>query len=314
MRLLCVGALVAGGALSSSPRGPSSSTTPSCPAPSTRARRWRASRPWRRAARGAGPRDLRSSRRRASARAAEADAVLARGAAFSKARAAYRKPPKRGVLDRAAAALEVLHEDDRVIAVAKPNGVLSMAAGTTKRFATLPDAVALAAGVALSDLGGPNALGVVHRLDRDAPGAMVLAKTRAAHALLVREFAARRVRKTYLAVGRGAATWDGARAVDDDVQGKPAATEVAALAGGDRAAGLQSEDRQETPGPPPLRGARPPARRRPAPGEEARDPGIMLHGAAFAVDAFDLDVACAPPAWWRDAAPGLRDALEAAVR
>ena len=34
----------------------------------------------------------------------------------------------------------------------------------------------------------------------------------------------------------------------------------------------------------------------------------------LAVDAFDLDVACAPPAWWRDAAPGLRDALEAAVR
>ncbi|KAH8057885.1 pseudouridine synthase [Aureococcus anophagefferens] len=152
---------------------------------------------------------------------AEADAVLARGAAFSKTRAAYRKPPKRGVLDRAAAALEVLHEDDRVIAVAKPNGVLSMAAGTTKRFATLPDAVALAAGVALSDLGGPNALGVVHRLDRDASGAM--------------------------------------------------------------------EKKPET-------------------------PGIMLHAAVLAVSAFDLDVACAPPTWWRDAAPGLRDALGAAVR
>ena len=320
MRLLCVGALVAGGrALSSSPRAAAVEFHDALLSGAVDARAAVARLEAMEAGGPAAP-DLVTYALVASVcldeGRAEADAVLARGAAFSKARAAYRKPAKRGVLDRAAAALEVLHEDDRVIAVAKPTGVLSMAAGTTKQFATLPDAVALAAGVALSDLGGPNALGVVHRLDRDASGAMVLAKTRAAHALLVREFAARRVRKTYLAVGRGAATWDGARAVDDDVQGKPAATEVAALAaGGDRvlldcrartgrkhqvrlhcaALGLPlvGDPRQE---------------------KKPETPGIMLHAAALAVDAFDLDVACAPPAWWRDAAPGLRDALEAAVR
>ena len=134
-------------------------------------------------------------------RAAEADDVLARGAAFSKKRAAYRKPTKRGVVAAAAASLgQPLHEDEQTIAVAKPNGVLSMTEGTTKGVATLPDAIEHAYGVTLSDLGGPLARGVVHRLDRDVSGCMVLAKTRRAHALLIREFAARRVEKTYLAV------------------------------------------------------------------------------------------------------------------
>ena len=163
----------------------------------------------------------------------DADDVLARGAAFSKKRAAYRKPTKRGVVAAAAASLgQPLHEDEHVLAVAKPNGVLSMTEGTTKGVATLPDAVEHAYGVTLSDLGGPLARGVVHRLDRDVSGCVVLAKTRRAHALLVREFAARRVEKTYLAVG---AAQDGARlagptTVDEPIQGKPAATEIEPLA------------------------------------------------------------------------------------
>ena len=163
---------------------------------------------------------------------AEADGVLERGAAFSKKRAAYRKPTKRAVVSKAAAGLTRLHEDASVIAVAKPNGVLSMTEGTTKGVATLPDAVEHAYGVTLSDLGGPLARGVVHRLDRDVSGCMVLAKTRRAHALLVREFAARRVEKTYLAVGaaQDGASLTGPTIVDEPIQNKPAETEVEPLA------------------------------------------------------------------------------------
>ena len=162
----------------------------------------------------------------------DADDVLARGAAFSKKRSAYRKPTKRAVVSKAAAGLERLHEDASVIAVAKPNGVLSMTEGTTKGVATLPDAVEHAYGVTLSDLGGPLARGVVHRLDRDVSGCMVLAKTRRAHALLVREFAARRVEKTYLAVGaaQGGASLTGPTIIDEPIQSKPAATEIEPLA------------------------------------------------------------------------------------
>ena len=123
---------------------------------------------------------------------------------------------------RRARELERLHEDASVIAVSKPNGVLSMTEGTTKGVATLPDAVEHAYGVELSDLGGPLARGVVHRLDRDVSGCMVLAKTRRAHALLIREFAARRVEKTYLAVGvvQDGASLTGPTIVDEPIQGK----------------------------------------------------------------------------------------------
>ena len=107
-----------------------------------------------------------------------------------------------------------------------------MTEGTTKGVATLPDAVEHAYGVKLSDLGGPLARGVVHRLDRDVSGCMVLAKTRRAHALLVREFAARRVEKTYLAVGaaQGGASLTGPTIIDEPIQSKPAATEIEPLA------------------------------------------------------------------------------------
>ena len=162
----------------------------------------------------------------------DADGVPERGATFSKKRAAYRKPTKRAVVSKAAAGLECLHEDEDVLAISKPNGVLSMTEGTTKGVATLPDAVERAYGVELSDLGGPLARGVVHRLDRDVSGCVVLAKTRRAHALLIREFAARRVEKTYLAVGaaQDGASLTGPTTVDEPIQNKPAETEVEPLA------------------------------------------------------------------------------------
>ena len=53
---------------------------------------------------------------------AEADDVLARGAAFSKRRAAYRKPTKRGVVAAAAASLgQPLHEDEQRTSTCSPS-------------------------------------------------------------------------------------------------------------------------------------------------------------------------------------------------
>ena len=244
---------------------------------------------------------------------AEADGVLERGAAFSKKRSAYRKPTKRAVVAAAAASLECLHEDDSVIAVSKPNGVLSMTEGTTKGVATLPDAVEHAYGVELSDLGGPLARGVVHRLDRDVSGCMVLAKTRRAHALLVRAFAARKVDKTYLAVGvaQDGASLTGPTIIDEPIQKKPAETEIAPLAQTDEFALLRCKARTGRKHQVrkhcaalgfPLVGEVSPPKKRVV--ESPSHKGIMLHAACLRVPGV-VDVSCPPPAWWHGVPLGL---------
>ena len=243
----------------------------------------------------------------------DADDVLARGAAFSKKRAAYRKPTKRAVVSKAAAGLTRLHEDDQLIAVSKPNGVLSMTEGTTKGVATLPDAVEHAYGVELSDLGGPLARGVVHRLDRDVSGCMVLAKTRRAHALLVRAFAARRVEKTYLAVGvaQDGASLTGPTTVDEPIQAKPAETEVEPLAQTTDFALLRCKARTGRKHQVrkhcaalgfPLVGEVSPPKKRVI--ESPSHKGIMLHAASLRVPGV-VDVSCPPPGWWHEVPLGL---------
>jgi len=242
-----------------------------------------------------------------------ADDVLERGAAFSKKRAPYRKPTKRAVVAAAARELERLHEDSSVIAVAKPNGVLSMTEGTTKGVATLPDAVEHAYGVTLSDLGGPLARGVVHRLDRDVSGCMVLAKTRRAHALLVREFAARRVEKTYLAVGavQDGASLTGPTTVDEPIQGKPAATEIEPLASNADFSLLRCKARTGRKHQVrkhcaalgfPLVGEVSPPKKRVI--ENPSHKGIMLHAASLRVPGV-VDVSCPLPEWWHGVPLGL---------
>ena len=243
----------------------------------------------------------------------DADDVLARGAAFSKKRSAYRKPTKRAVVSKAAAGLECLHEDASVIAVSKPNGVLSMTEGTTKGVATLPDAVEHAYDVELSDLGGPLARGVVHRLDRDVSGCMVLAKTRRAHALLIREFAARRVEKTYLAVGavQTGASLAGPTTVDEPIQAKPAETEVEPLASNAEFALLRCKARTGRKHQVrkhcaalgfPLVGEVSPPKKRVI--ESPSHKGIMLHAASLRVPGV-VDVSCPPPGWWHEVPLGL---------
>ena len=198
-----------------------------------------------------------------------------------------------------------------MLAVAKPNGVLSMTEGTTKGVATLPDAVEYAYDVELSDLGGPLARGVVHRLDRDVSGCMVLAKTRRAHALLVREFAARRVEKTYLAVGaaQDGAGLTGPTTVDEPIQNKPAQTEVEPLAQTADFALLRCKARTGRKHQVrkhcaalgfPLVGEVSPPKKRVI---ETSHKGIMLHAYCLRVPGV-VDVSCPPPAWWRDVPVG----------
>ena len=106
--------------------------------------------------------------------------------------------------------LVVLHEDPAVLVVDKPAGmVVHPAAGN--RDGTLVNALLAHCGARLSGIGGVIRPGIVHRLDKDTSGLMVVAKTDAAHAALAAQFADRTLSRTYLAVVRGAPS----RAVDE---------------------------------------------------------------------------------------------------
>ena len=84
--------------------------------------------------------------------------------------------------------LKVVHEDGAVIVIDKPAGlVVHPAAGNWT--GTLVNALIAHCGASLSGIGGVRRPGIVHRLDKDTSGLMVVAKTDAAHRALARQFA-----------------------------------------------------------------------------------------------------------------------------
>jgi 23S rRNA pseudouridine1911/1915/1917 synthase len=101
----------------------------------------------------------------------------------------------------ARAAFEVRYEDEDLAVVAKPAGVVVHGAPGI-REPTLVDA--LAGHMPLAPAGGEDRPGVVHRLDRDTSGLLVVAKTDAAHAALAAAIRQRRVERRYLALAAGA--------------------------------------------------------------------------------------------------------------
>jgi len=84
--------------------------------------------------------------------------------------------------------LKVLHEDASLIVIDKPAGlVVHPAPGN--RTGTLVNALIHHCGASLSGVGGVARPGIVHRLDKDTSGVMVVAKTDAAHRALSAQFA-----------------------------------------------------------------------------------------------------------------------------
>src|SRR6516162_1012533 len=84
--------------------------------------------------------------------------------------------------------LKVVYEDDDIIVIDKPAGlVVHPAAGNWT--GTLVNALIAHCGDSLSGVGGVKRPGIVHRLDKDTSGLMVVAKTDRAHRALARQFA-----------------------------------------------------------------------------------------------------------------------------
>lgn len=97
--------------------------------------------------------------------------------------------------------LEVLYEDDDVIAVNKPAG-MNVHAGAGNSRGTLVNAL-LGRGQSLSQSADPLRPGIVHRLDKETSGIVLVAKNDFAHARLSDAFRARTIRKTYIALVQG---------------------------------------------------------------------------------------------------------------
>ena len=97
--------------------------------------------------------------------------------------------------------LDVLFEDDDLIIINKPAD-LTVHPGAGQREHTLVNAL-LSHCTNLSGIGGKERPGIVHRLDKETSGCLVVAKNDVAHRELSKQFAARTVEKIYLALVAG---------------------------------------------------------------------------------------------------------------
>lgn len=102
--------------------------------------------------------------------------------------------------------VEVLYADEHIIAINKPAGMV-VHAGAGRHTGTLVNAL-LHKFQSLSAVGGDERPGIVHRLDRDTSGVLLVARTDQAHRALAEQFAGRTVEKTYLALVQGRVAQD----------------------------------------------------------------------------------------------------------
>src|SRR5262245_24046803 len=132
--------------------------------------------------------------------------------------------------------LEILFEDEHIIVVNKPTGLLAHPSNTEKS-GTLTNALAYHF---WETAGGPIRPGIVHRLDRNTSGVMVIAKTARAHRTLSKHFRERWVKKFYVAlvsgrverdsgeinapIGSDPKVWPHWRVLQESEGGKPAQT------------------------------------------------------------------------------------------
>ena len=101
-----------------------------------------------------------------------------------------------------AMALDILMEDDRLLVLNKPPGIVVHPAAGHAR-GTLVNALLHHCDGQLSGIGGVARPGIVHRLDKDTSGCIVVAKNNATHQALSAQFAGRKTKKIYHAIACG---------------------------------------------------------------------------------------------------------------
>ncbi|NLN17886.1 MAG: RluA family pseudouridine synthase [Firmicutes bacterium] len=98
--------------------------------------------------------------------------------------------------------LDIIFEDQYLAVINKPKGmVVHPGAGNTS--GTLVNALLHRYGSSLSGHGGPERPGIVHRLDKDTSGCLIIARTDEVHQALADQLRARSMRRTYVALVHG---------------------------------------------------------------------------------------------------------------
>ncbi|MBT3704865.1 RluA family pseudouridine synthase [Candidatus Peregrinibacteria bacterium] len=101
--------------------------------------------------------------------------------------------------------LDILHEDDDIIIINKPPFMVVHPSSTGGHTSgTLVNAILHHCGDTLSGISGELRPGIVHRLDKNTSGVLVVAKTDLAHQSLMQQFKDRKIRKKYITLVKGA--------------------------------------------------------------------------------------------------------------
>ena len=98
--------------------------------------------------------------------------------------------------------LEIVWEDENMAVINKPSGMLTHPT-TTEKSGTLVNALVYKYGENLSDINGDFRRGIVHRLDRNTSGLIMIAKNNKTHEFLVNEMKEHKFVKKYLAIVKG---------------------------------------------------------------------------------------------------------------
>lgn len=99
-------------------------------------------------------------------------------------------------------ALDVIYEDENMLVVNKPSGMLTHPT-TIEREGTLVNALLYKYGENLSDINGYFRRGILHRLDRNTSGLLMVAKNNAAHEFLANQIKEKTAIRKYLAFVKG---------------------------------------------------------------------------------------------------------------
>lgn len=95
--------------------------------------------------------------------------------------------------------LDIVYEDDAIMVINKPKGLIVHPSATTLNQPTLVHGL-LHHTKNLSDANGDLRPGIVHRIDKDTSGLLVVAKTNEAHEILVEDLKQRKITREYLAL------------------------------------------------------------------------------------------------------------------
>ena len=98
--------------------------------------------------------------------------------------------------------LDIIYEDDDMLVINKEKGIV-VHPGNGNPDGTLANAVMAKCKGSLSGIGGKIRPGIVHRIDKDTSGLIIVAKNDTAHINLSKQIQDRKVKKTYIALVRG---------------------------------------------------------------------------------------------------------------